>query len=1664
MGKTNFTFVRPFWMASLFALATFLTPAFLNAQCQDNVTVTLTTQDTVAGNSECIYVLAPSNVRAGDVKFNGVDIPTLNQSVIVNDGNPNRQQIGNIRRDTIDRKGTFDYGLLDNKGTDDTSDDELICWGTVTAEDKTAPTIECPDDTEVECFLIDDVLNNGNSVRPDRGGVRGYVYTGIPTVMEDCYLESGFEWSDQIEYYTCENGSNGDDENSALLSRRFTIEDESGLTASCVQVIRFKRVFDDNFSFQQEGTLAFERVYGTAFRSNDLDFKYDGDLGKWFYTHNTCSPDPDNAPATIYPIYGPADDGNYYSIDEVGCDLSTTVEKSQFLDVCTDGSYKEERRIKVFDWCAGMSSTSTFDYQVKVGDFAAPRLPSSGDCSSIQRVDDADPELFLDWLNDEGDPRWFNFCGMISTGPMNCTAAINTSYASLNAQLDFVLVDCNAFTLSVEVYSKIPETIGKIPTGDTIWVKGDYSRNGDMFMGLPEGDHVLFVSASDGCYNSDHFYIPFVVMDLVKPVMKCDDELRVTLVEGDAKLGIGGYGLVTTGDVDEGSWDNCELVDLKVRREISGDAAADYQKKYEGTAEGLEYPALPGNGNPDLTLPGYEDTATKKFETGYTPWRDIAEFFCADLEEKVTVELWGRDRKGNTSICWLDVEVENGTNVGLELTGRDKRISCDDYAAYLVDGGEFDPYDFAGIRTTGVYDPLNDGFIGCSSPVGELTYDLDIDQCGFGTIKIYIDQTSITADESKNYIDTDEDAYITITVAELHDYWIKFPADTKVTCDIPDEAGVAVNEGSCDLLTVYENDEIFESTQDPDACYKIFRTYKVINWCEYDGESQPTVVSRDWDAHNAVDCYKDREPGAYQGAYTNDYYKDAGEYNLNPQEPDGDGQPGDEDIYVIVEINNVDGLYPTSANSQDDFSDELFDVVYYDNNSNPYDNSTANLWGDNDVNFTSSNPWGGLYVRGDRGRIDEGYWFAVVRGEYSCDSTSTSVWYDDDNDPTNPDIDGNDFNDDTDNRYGSYGYWQYTQHIIVYDDSKPEAVVTVGDTCVLDGVDCDKAIDFSIAISDTCSTVGITATAVVMPGAIAVPLTANADNTEFTGTTSEELTLGKYTLVVTVNDGCGNITVEEQEFEVIDCKGPAPICHEGLIVELMPTEDGGGMAEVWATDYKASDIYDCTALSNDANGYGIVQDTAYSIYFLDSLDTDASGTIEASEFPTGSQSGIVLTCADQPMQPVAIFARDAAGNRDFCLTFVEVQDNNNACGTPAASGEIAGAVATETSANVEGVEVQLSGARSMMYMTNAAGSFSFDGLAQGGDYTVTPQKDQNHLNGVSTFDLVLISKHILGVSQLDSPYKLIAADVNNSQSVTTLDLIQLRKLILNIDTEFANNTSWRFIDRAHNFASPSNPWSATIPEFKNINNLGENAEAQFVAVKIGDVNGSANVEARSATGTFAINTAEQSMVAGNEYTINFSADMANIAGYQFTLNVANAEIVDVIYGAAKAENFGVFTKEGVITTSFNGEAAGTLFSVVVRATADVNVSEAISINSRYTNAEAYTNDASNLNVALNVAGATAAEAAFALNQNTPNPFQGETVIGFNLPEAQEATIAVQDVAGRTIKVIEGDFVSGYNQVTLNSNDLPSAGVYFYTLTAGDKSATKKLILVDALNR
>ena len=72
-----------------------------------------------------------------------------------------------------------------------------------------------------------------------------------------------------------------------------------------------------------------------------------------------------------------------------------------------------------------------------------------------------------------------------------------------------------------------------------------------------------------------------------------------------------------------------------------------------------------------------------------------------------------------------------------------------------------------------------------------------------------------------------------------------------------------------------------------------------------------------------------------------------------------------------------------------------------------------------------------------------------------------------------------------------------------------------------------------------------------------------------------------------------------------------------------------------------------------------------------------------------------------------------------------------------------------------------------------------------------------------------------------------------------MDLINIRKLILNIDERFKSVPSWKFVDAKYQFAETTNPWKNEIPEIVNINDLDGKVKADFVAIKMGDVNGNA---------------------------------------------------------------------------------------------------------------------------------------------------------------------------------------------------------------------------------
>jgi len=332
----------------------------------------------------------------------------------------------------------------------------------------------------------------------------------------------------------------------------------------------------------------------------------------------------------------------------------------------------------------------------------------------------------------------------------------------------------------------------------------------------------------------------------------------------------------------------------------------------------------------------------------------------------------------------------------------------------------------------------------------------------------------------------------------------------------------------------------------------------------------------------------------------------------------------------------------------------------------------------------------------------------------------------------------------------------------------------------------------------------------------------------------------------------------------------------------------------------------------------------------------------------------------------------------------------------------------------------------------------------------------------------------MGVQLLDSPYKIIAADVNGSTTISALDMVELRKVILGIYPDFPNNKSWRFVEEAHVFADPNSPFP--YPESVTFNPLTSHQGAtDFVGVKTGDVNGS--VVANSLLGGTPRNGSSLNLLvdnaavkAGEEVRVAISSsNFTNIEGYQFTMEVAGLDYVGVESGAIELEatNFGTtMLNRGMLTTSWNAneattvESGATLFTLVFRATSNVSLSEALNVSSRYTTAEAYgAGETKDVSIAFNTETGIVST-NFELHQNEPNPFAGSTVIGFNLPESAEATLTVYDVTGKVLRIVEGDYAKGYNEVTLKRSNLAATGLLYYTLETDNYSATKKMVIIE----
>ncbi|MFZ1807826.1 MAG: T9SS type A sorting domain-containing protein, partial [Cyclobacteriaceae bacterium] len=456
----------------------------------------------------------------------------------------------------------------------------------------------------------------------------------------------------------------------------------------------------------------------------------------------------------------------------------------------------------------------------------------------------------------------------------------------------------------------------------------------------------------------------------------------------------------------------------------------------------------------------------------------------------------------------------------------------------------------------------------------------------------------------------------------------------------------------------------------------------------------------------------------------------------------------------------------------------------------------------------------------------------------------------------------------------------------------------------------------------------------------------------------------------------------------------------------------------------------------------------------------------------GGTSGYVFTSVG--VKNIRADVTDGHHNSDWCMTELKVICNGVGC--PAGSGSnIEGTVKTAQDQAVSNVAVSIDANITEFpktVNTNETGGYEIK-VANGLDYQVTASKGGDYLNGVSTLDLVMIQRHILGFESLTSPYKLIAADANNDGKVTASDLTELRKLILGVTSELPKNTSWRFAVKGQSI-NASNPFP--FVEKISIENLSIDKTGQdFVAVKIGDVSGNVstnvsnpNLESRIAE-KVAMAVTEGTIAAGETVAIPVTAARFDeVYGYQFTMKLNGASYVGVQAGAidVNANNVGVIANN-VITMSFASMESVSvkehevLFTIIVKANKAGKVSEVLGLNSSVTKTEAYVGAEMHVGqLSLGVRTITETEEGIELFQNEPNPFIGRTTISYIMPADAPVVITVYDINGKVIAVRKADAIKGLNSEVFTTAQLGVSGVLYYKLESGDYSAYKKMILVE----
>ncbi|MEM9930771.1 MAG: PKD domain-containing protein, partial [Bacteroidota bacterium] len=357
-------------------------------------------------------------------------------------------------------------------------------------------------------------------------------------------------------------------------------------------------------------------------------------------------------------------------------------------------------------------------------------------------------------------------------------------------------------------------------------------------------------------------------------------------------------------------------------------------------------------------------------------------------------------------------------------------------------------------------------------------------------------------------------------------------------------------------------------------------------------------------------------------------------------------------------------------------------------------------------------------------------------------------------------------------------------------------------------------------------------------------------------------------------------------------------------------------------------------------------------------------------------------------------------------------------------------------------------------------------------YYIEPVKTTDYRNGLSSFEIFLAQRYLLGqeVPEITNPLQVVALDMNCSQHFSNIDLLIMQTLLVEDINEVPACNSWTFIPDSHIFPAD---WQTgrnvfPVPRRAEIVLEGDNL-VTFTGIKTGDLLGDADASRSSGQLPLVVALPEQ-LTAGETYELDLqltnSADLVALQGVlkvDPSLEILQATAADFTnvrlndQTAARGElRLSWFSNSGEAKTM---DAGATIVKLVVRATRSGRSAAGLIdlVGQRGFAAAAHNGAYQRLTPSVRIISPAASFPAFQFLGAAPNPATDFVDLRFTLPVQTPIHLQVFDALGRPLVQRAQTFTAGNQRLRLDTRALP-AGAYYYQLRAGTEVVTGKLVL------